>query len=381
MAEMAEEELYDSPEDMTKQTAIQNRYCFWCHKRGKQPAPTNYEEAMKPIGNFQTIEHFWRIYNHLHRPSEFKTTTDYHLFKHGIKPTWEDPQNERGGKWMVRLKKGLSTRYWEELIIAIIGEQFDVGQEICGAVVSVRNNEDIISVWNKNADNTEAKTKIRDQMRRILKLPAFINVEYKKHQDSIADKSSFRNTVVWRSENTHDRNGPRKPRTDWSNDKGEHGNDRTHGHYRNDRSKESHDHSPRSAYAARFNSGAEKDKETSHRSWQQGSNSSNTGNWKSPRSQQEHSSTSPRYGSSAWATSSAVKPSPTATPSTGSGGNWRTDGSKTEGTKSSSYVPLGNKQGASPRGRTSSEEEHRKHETAGSQSENVWSRGKKDSVI
>jgi hypothetical protein len=36
-------------------------------------------------------------------------------------------------------------------------------------------------------------------MRRILKLPQFIAIEYKKHQDSIVDKSSFRNTVVWRS--------------------------------------------------------------------------------------------------------------------------------------------------------------------------------------
>jgi translation initiation factor 4E len=107
------------------------------------------------------VEQFWRIYNHLQRPNEFKTTTDYHLFKNGIKPTWEDPQNERGGKWMVRLKKGLTSRYWEELVLAIIGEQFDVGHEICGAVVSIRHNEDILSVWNKNADNTEAKNKIR----------------------------------------------------------------------------------------------------------------------------------------------------------------------------------------------------------------------------
>jgi translation initiation factor 4E len=81
------------------------------------------------------VEHFWRIYNHMQRPNEFKTTTDFHLFKNGIKPTWEDPQNERGGKWMVRLKKGLASRYWEEVVLAIIGEQFDVGQEICGAVV------------------------------------------------------------------------------------------------------------------------------------------------------------------------------------------------------------------------------------------------------
>ena len=62
---------------------------------------------------------------------------------------------------MVRLKKGLASRLWEEVVLAMIGEQFDVGHEICGAVVSVRTNEDIISVWNKSADNAEATAKIR----------------------------------------------------------------------------------------------------------------------------------------------------------------------------------------------------------------------------
>ena len=88
--------------------------------------------------------------------------------------------NNRGGKWMVRLKKGIASHYWEQLLLAIIGEQFDVGSEICGAVVSVRNSEDIISVWNKNADNKDATNKIRDQMRRTLKLPSFIAIEYQK---------------------------------------------------------------------------------------------------------------------------------------------------------------------------------------------------------
>ena len=51
--------------------------------------------------------------------------------------------------------------YWEELLFAIIGEQFDVGHEICGAVVSIRADNDIISVWNKSADNPDATNKIR----------------------------------------------------------------------------------------------------------------------------------------------------------------------------------------------------------------------------
>ena len=36
---------------------------------------------MKIIATFQTVEHFWRVYDHLIRPNEFKFTTDYHLFK------------------------------------------------------------------------------------------------------------------------------------------------------------------------------------------------------------------------------------------------------------------------------------------------------------
>jgi translation initiation factor 4E len=107
------------------------------------------------------VEYFWRIYDHIIKPNEIKASMDYHMFKDGIKPTWEDPANRLGGKWMVRVKKGLTSMYWEDLVIAIIGEQFDVGHEICGAVVSVRNDNDIISVWNKTADNLEATNKIR----------------------------------------------------------------------------------------------------------------------------------------------------------------------------------------------------------------------------
>lgn len=41
-------------------------------------------------------------------------------------------------------------------------------------------------------------------MRRILKLPIFIQLEYKKHQDSLQDKSSYRNpTMVYKPPERH----------------------------------------------------------------------------------------------------------------------------------------------------------------------------------
>ena len=108
---------------------------------------------------------------------------------------WEDEVNLNGGKWIVRLRKGVAQRYWEDVvspgvshsratvepvksssrhspvcvsptkththmrvrarttphntqIIAILGGQFRVGaDEICGAVLSVRYQEDLLSIW------------------------------------------------------------------------------------------------------------------------------------------------------------------------------------------------------------------------------------------
>ena len=45
--------------------------------------------------------------------------------------------------------------------ISCIVLQFDVGDELCGAVVSIRYQEDIISVWNKTAGSVETTGKIR----------------------------------------------------------------------------------------------------------------------------------------------------------------------------------------------------------------------------
>lgn len=185
-AEDQQEELYAESENALTQTVIQNRYVFWCLPHYLlHEDKMNYEQCIKLIGSFQTVEHFWRIYNHLIRPNDIRSRIDYHLFKAGIKPTWEDPQNRQGGKWTLQLKKGLTSKFWEEILLAIVGEQFDVGQEICGAVVSIRNSGDIISIWHKNADNLEAKNKIRDQMRRILRLPATIPIEYKRHIENL----------------------------------------------------------------------------------------------------------------------------------------------------------------------------------------------------
>jgi translation initiation factor 4E len=97
---------------------------------------------------------------------------------------WEDERNRQGGKFSIRLRKGLASRYWEDLLLAVIGEQLEVGDEICGVGVSMRYNEDILSVWNKTASDAEAKKMIYAALQKALPIQTTY-VEYKAHDDSL----------------------------------------------------------------------------------------------------------------------------------------------------------------------------------------------------
>ncbi|CAI2355545.1 unnamed protein product [Caenorhabditis sp. 36 PRJEB53466] len=156
--------------------------------------PEDYASYVQPVGVMKSVEQFWKIMIYFKRPTDMCDKADIHFFKSGIKPVWEDPANCKGGKWIIRLKKGLSARIWENLLMAIVGEQFLVGDELCGAVCSIRNQEDIISVWNRSADSTPATNRIRDTLRQVLELPQNTVLEYKRHDDCLRDQSSYRHT-------------------------------------------------------------------------------------------------------------------------------------------------------------------------------------------
>nr|KAJ3403054.1 Eukaryotic translation initiation factor 4E type 2 [Polyrhizophydium stewartii] len=147
----------------------------------------DYTNEIKHVCTFNTIEGFWGAYSHLKRPSELTNISDYHLFKKGIRPIWE-----------IRLRKGIASRYWEDLLLAIVGDQFEVGDEISGAVISIRHSEDILSLWNKSGEDGRTNLRIRDILKRVLNLPQNCVIEYKTHKAAVTDNTSFRNTETYR---------------------------------------------------------------------------------------------------------------------------------------------------------------------------------------
>jgi translation initiation factor 4E len=128
---------------------LRDAWVFWFRPPiSKSNGFVEYEKTLHAIASFDTVEDFFSVYQHLKRPSTLPLVSDYHIFKKGIRPVWEDDENKKGGKWIVRLKKGVADRYWEDLVYAIVGDQFaEASDEVCGAVLSVRNGEDILSIW------------------------------------------------------------------------------------------------------------------------------------------------------------------------------------------------------------------------------------------
>ncbi|URD74857.1 eukaryotic translation initiation factor 4E type [Musa troglodytarum] len=174
---------------------LKHKFVFWYTRRTPGVrSQTSYEDNIKKIVEISTVEGFWVCYCHLARPSSLPSPTDIHLFKEGIRPLWEDAANCNGGKWILRFKKIVSGRFWEDLVLALVGDQLDYGDDVCGAVLSIRFNEDILSVWNRSASDHKAVMALRDSIKRHLKLPHSYLMEYKAHDASLRDNSSYRNT-------------------------------------------------------------------------------------------------------------------------------------------------------------------------------------------
>lgn len=135
------------------------------------------------------MEEFWCLYDQIFKPSKLLANADFHLFKAGIEPKWEDPECANGGKWtVVTNRKANLDEMWLETLMALIGEVFNEAEEICGVVASVRKSQDKISLWTKSAANEAVQMSIGRKWKEILGATDKIN--YSFHDDSKRERSA-----------------------------------------------------------------------------------------------------------------------------------------------------------------------------------------------
>ncbi|EOY27849.1 hypothetical protein QUC31_012716 [Theobroma cacao] len=147
---------------------LEHSWTFWFDNPSAKSKQAIWGSSMRPIYTFASVEQFWSLYNNIHHPSKLAVGADFHCFKYKIEPKWEDPVCANGGKWTVTLPRGKSDTCWLYTLLALIGEQFEYGDEICGAVVSVRGRQEKIALWTKNAANETAQISIGKQWKELL---------------------------------------------------------------------------------------------------------------------------------------------------------------------------------------------------------------------
>ncbi|CAH8253879.1 unnamed protein product [Arabidopsis lyrata] len=152
-----------------KSHCFQNSWTFWFDNPSSKSNQVTWGSSLRSLYTFATIEEFWSLYNNIHPPTKWVPGADLYCFKHKIEPKWEDPICGNGGKWTMFFPKAATLESnWLNTLLALVGEQFDQGDEICGAVLNFRARGDRISLWTKNAANEEAQLSIGKQWKELL---------------------------------------------------------------------------------------------------------------------------------------------------------------------------------------------------------------------
>ncbi|KAF2815242.1 eukaryotic translation initiation factor 4E [Mytilinidion resinicola] len=170
--------VFHDPDNFNVKHPLMNTWTLWFTKPPSGKGD-HWNDLLKEVISFDSVEEFWGIYNNITSTSELALKSDYHLFKKGVRPEWEDSQNKHGGKWAFQFKDKKAINIdalWLHVMLAAIGETLeeDGDNEVMGVVVNVRKGFYRIGLWTRtigkagDGKNGAAKGRTPEQGREVL---------------------------------------------------------------------------------------------------------------------------------------------------------------------------------------------------------------------
>lgn len=87
---------------------------------------------------------------------------------------------------MIRTPKEVTTKFWEDLVLALVGDQFDVAKgEVLGLVLSVKYNNDTVSVWHRTASDPSVVSALKASIESKLDLQEGMALEYENFKQAM----------------------------------------------------------------------------------------------------------------------------------------------------------------------------------------------------
>ena len=180
------------------------------------------------------IATFYRVYNN-YPWHKIRMRDSVHIFRKGVRPVWEDPENAQGGCWMFRVPKSKAQAFFHEMAVLCLANEFQAVVEkgmycitlfhvlyiriyrrcmhgrilmslehdhVLGISMTVRFNSHLISIWNKLGSNDRSiKALERTAINRLspeLRLPAAgpssssYSYFYRRHDENPGYKEAMR---------------------------------------------------------------------------------------------------------------------------------------------------------------------------------------------
>lgn len=150
-----------------------------------------YEDYLKELGVFKTIQQFWRFFNFFKTSIDIPNGSSLSIFRSGSCPRWEDYTNRNGGRWILDVEDSFEgvMEIWIKILVYIIGEKLEFSEDINGSLISRRSYDNadgrkfMIYIWTKSTD-TEGRL---EAINRILPQNLNANVHFKAHNPSNAN--------------------------------------------------------------------------------------------------------------------------------------------------------------------------------------------------
>ena len=95
------------------------------------------------------IATFYRVYNN-YPWDKVRVRDSVHIFRQGVEPVWEDPQNQNGGCWQFRVPKSKAQAVFHELAILCMANEFQAVLEKGLFFLSVCLGSDSMANWLQN---------------------------------------------------------------------------------------------------------------------------------------------------------------------------------------------------------------------------------------
>lgn len=113
-------------------------------------------DSYMEVATFDTAEAYWALFDQFSK--EFFHMGMFFYMREGIKPTWEDERNRRGGCWSFKIPMRHIYTVWRDMVALLVGESLSSAPMLLNGIsVSPKRGFCIVKVWGHDSKRNDTK--------------------------------------------------------------------------------------------------------------------------------------------------------------------------------------------------------------------------------